>query len=231
MQDPVTWQDVWLAGLGAALLGGIAAAFVARLTVWWTQQGDKRAAQLAESRRAAEAITRAAAATFGAIGQAGQVGHDDWPKTEEAVEAWHREWLTQSPVLADESLAGRVQEMSADWTEYVMWLRKQDLRYWYRRDDTTGEVVPEDGMVDELTAYKQILGERYKWVGRSLAAHRRGNHLPAVEQLPDLPDSFPGGRARAVRPEHRVTSEQPKARPSVRPEDLVAHVTRCPPRE
>jgi hypothetical protein len=191
MRDPLTWQDVWLVGLGSALAGGVLAGIVARLTVYWTQRGDRAAAKLVESQRAAEALTRAAAATFNAIGQA-KAGDDL------DLHPWHTELIAQLPVLQDQEVGSRVNMLNNEWTDFAMWLRVQKPREWYQVDPATGDLLldantgwpisSDDDRHKALIAYKTKLGQRHIWVGRSLAAHRMGAPLPAIGELPSLPE-------------------------------------------
>jgi hypothetical protein len=175
MRDAVTWEDIWLVGLGSALVGGIAAGVVARLTVYWTQRGDRRRAALVASWDAAGALTRSANSTFNTLGQARFASDVD-------IGPWLSEVLVQLPMLTDTEAARRVNILNEDFTNYAFWLREPLTK----RPVADGLILP-NGFESELAEYKDVLGQRYAWVGRSLSAHRRGEPLPPEDQLPDLP--------------------------------------------
>ncbi len=169
----MSWLQVLLDGAITGVLTGIIAGLVAYGTVRWTQKGDARRARLAESHRAAETLTRAATETWTVLAEANPLR--DASPIRAAVGRWHSEVVLQLPALQDPDVADRCHKLSDAFDEFLAELERLAS---LAQVDVDGNDVETSELVQRSRLSKQRLGAMHKWVGVSLAMHRREEPLP-----------------------------------------------------
>jgi hypothetical protein len=109
-------QEIWFSGLGAALISGVFAVVVARLTVVWTMRKSADAARHDRSRVAAGHIVRAVVDVAGKLGRAG-VG---MPAN---LDAWLTAVAIEGPEIDSPEVMRRLQVISDEITKFNEWSR------------------------------------------------------------------------------------------------------------
>jgi hypothetical protein len=154
-----------------ALLAGIISAFVAVLTVRLTDRSSRRRAQLAESQRAAESLTRVLVRVWHEANEDGVKPDTIWKSTQR----FHEEQLVQRAILRDAVLKEQVLQTNhalRDWAS----LRRQASRRWgeeLETDSASGEAYGPDFEHSKTEAWREALLQ-VESLGEALSYHRQG---------------------------------------------------------
>ena len=167
------WHDFVLSGVGAALISGLFAVLVARLTVRWTLNTTRRQAKHDRSHLAAEDLTRALGDYASQVAAAA-------PGMRVDASAFLFAVALDGPILDDVELGTRLNEMSDLLTNYADWQAAHDPNAF---TESAAEFA--DGYVPKLMG-------RVGWMMGCFAHHRVDRPLPdrsEMAELPPLPES------------------------------------------